>query len=132
MTLSNPHYSKATAHYRSLALTGQTESADPHTLVAMLYDELLLCLDVLVRRAERHRTLVGDEQAHRARSIILALRAGLDFGSGGQLALTLDSLYDALSRELEERLSAPDPLRLTELRAGVQSLAAAWRTIADR
>lgn len=127
----NPQYGKATAQYRTLALSAQTESADPHRLVMMLYDELLLCLDVLVRRAERQTSLIGDAQAHRARGIILALRAGLDFGSGGQLAHTLDSLYAALSSELEERLSAPDPLRLAELRGGVESLAAAWKAIAD-
>lgn len=127
----NPGYSKASAQYRALALSAQTENADPHRLVVMLYDELLLCLDVLVRRAERHASLIGDAQAHRARGIILALRAGLDFENGGALAFTLDSLYDGLSGELEQKLSAPDPLRLAELRAGVESLAAAWRAIAE-
>lgn len=128
----NPSYSKASAQYRALALSGQAENADPHRLVMMLYDELLLCLDVLVRRAERQTSLIGDAQAHRARGIILALRAGLDFESGGVLAFTLDSLYDALSGELERKLAAPDPLRLAELRAGVESLAVAWKAIAER
>ena len=127
----DPHYSKASAHYRSLAVSSQTESADPHALVAMLYDELLMCIDVLTLRARRERPLTDDEQAHRARGIILSLRAGLDFESGGELAFTLDGLYDALASEFEERLSSPDPQRFAELRAGVESLASAWRTIAD-
>ncbi|MGC1470810.1 MAG: flagellar export chaperone FliS [Sphingorhabdus sp.] len=127
----DPHYCKASAHYRALALSSQTESADPHTLVAMLYDELLLCIDVLTLRASRDRPLTDDEQAHRTRGIIIALRAGLDFESGGELALTLDNLYDALSSEFEERLAEPDPQRFAELRAGILSLTSAWKAIAD-
>jgi flagellar protein FliS len=128
----DPHYSTASAHYRSLAVAGQTESAGPHILVAMLYDELLLCIDVLTLRAGRERSLSDDEQAHRARGIIIALRAGLDFESGGELALTLDGLYAALSNELDQRLAEPDPTRFSELRAGVEAVALAWNAIADR
>lgn len=126
-----PNYSKASAHYRSLALSSQAESANPHALVAMLYDELLLCIDVLTLRASRVQSLADDEQAHRARGIVIALRAGLDFESGGELALTLDGLYDALSSEFEERLAELDPQRFAELRAGVDSVASAWKAIAD-
>lgn len=126
------NYSRASAHYRSLALASQTESANPHALVAMLYDELLLCIDVLTLRAGKVSALGDDEQAHRVRSIILALRAGLDFEQGSDLAHRLDGLYDALASEFEEQLASPDPLRFGELRAGVQSLASAWGAIADR
>lgn len=97
----------------------------------MLYDELLLCIDVLTLRASRVQSLADDEQAHRARGIVIALRAGLDFESGGELALTLDGLYDALSSEFEERLAELDPQRFAELRAGVDSVASAWKAIAD-
>ena len=125
-----PNYSKASAHYRSLALSSQTESANPHALVAMLYEELLLCIDVLTLRASRVQSLADDEQAHRARGIVIALRAGLDFESGGELAFTLDGLYDALAAEIEEKLSAADQVGFTELRAGVESIALAWKSIA--
>lgn len=125
-----PNYSKASAHYRSLALSSQTENANPHALVAMLYEELLLCIDVLTLRASRVQSLADDEQAHRARGIVIALRAGLDFESGGELAFTLDGLYDALAAEIEEKLSAADPVGFTELRAGVESIALAWKAIA--
>lgn len=125
-----PNYSKASAHYRALALSGQTESANPHALVVMLYEELLLCIDVLTLRSKRLAALTDDEQAHRARGIVVALRAGLDFESGGELAFTLDGLYAALAAELEEKLTAADPVGFSELRAGVQSIASAWKAIA--
>lgn len=127
----NPDYTKASAHYRALALSAQVESADPHHLVALLYEELLLCISILTVQASECDTLLLDPQAHRARSIIVALRAGLNFESG-ELAETLAGLYAALASELEDRLANPDPLRFAELRAGVESIAAAWQAIAER
>ena len=61
----------------------------------------------------------------------MAQRAGLNFESG-ELAETLAGLYAALASEFEDRLANPDPLRFAELRAGVESIAAAWNAIADR
>lgn len=127
----DPIYLKASTQYRALDLASQTGNADPHRLVAMLYDELLLSIDVLTLRANRQNVLTSDEQAHRARSIVVALRAGLDLESGGELAIMLDGVYSALSSELEERLSNPNPLRLAELRAGVESIRSAWNAIID-
>jgi flagellar secretion chaperone FliS len=124
-------HSKATAHYRTLELQSQVECANPHSLVAMLYEELLLCIDVLTLRACNGDPLIDDEQAHRARSIILSLRSGLDIDGGGALATMLDGLYAALASELEERLATPDPLRFSELKAGVESLASAWAAIVE-
>ncbi len=123
-----PH-DKAKAHYRTLELQSQIECADPHSLVAMLYDELLLCIDVLTVRAREAGTLLHDEQAHRARAIIMSLRSGLDIDRGGELATMLEGLYAALASELEERLADPDPLRFSELKAGIESLASAWAAI---
>ena len=127
----NPDYSKASAHYGSLALSSQIETADPHMLVALLYDELLACLNILTVLANDGGSLLLNPHAHQARAIIVALRAGLNFESG-ELADTLAGLYAALASELEERLANPDPLRFAELRAGVESLAAAWDAIAKR
>jgi flagellin-specific chaperone FliS len=127
----NPNYAKASAHYRTLALSAQIENVEPHVRVALLYQELLLCINILTVQASKCDTLLLDPQAHRARSIIVALRAGLNFESG-ELAETLAGLYAALASELEDRLANPDPLRFAELRAGVESIAAAWNAIADR
>ena len=129
MALRQPDYSAASAHYRSLEIGSRIESADPHALVAMLYEELLLCLNILTMEAAGNGTLLASPHAHRARGIVVSLRAGLDFESGGELAATLGGLYAALAAELEDRLADPDPLRFNELRAGVASLAAAWEAI---
>ena len=100
-------FDEASAQYRSLALQAEIDRADPHRLVAMLYDELQLCIQVLTVRAQTGQRLTDDPQAHRARSIILSLRSGLDFNASA-LATSLDALYAALAVELDERLAHPE------------------------
>ncbi len=122
----------ARAHYRTLELQSKIENAEPFGLVTLLYDELLLCLDVLIVRSRDASSLVADEQALRARSIIISLRSGLDIDSGGELALMLDGLYAALSTDLERHLLQPEPLRFAELKTGVQSISLAWSGITGK
>ncbi|MBP6580506.1 MAG: flagellar protein FliS [Sphingorhabdus sp.] len=122
-------FDEASAQYRSLALQAEIDRADPHRLVAMLYDELQLCIQVLTVRAQTGQRLTDDPQAHRARSIILSLRSGLDFNASA-LATSLDALYAALAVELDERLAHPEPERILELGSAVDTLAQAWRAIA--
>ncbi len=128
--MQHARYHEASTHYRSLELTARIENADPHSLVIMLYEELLLCIDVLTIRAASVPCLTNDLQAHRARAVILSLRSGLDFRSGGELAVTLDGLYAALASELEDHLANPDTARFAELKAGIGSLLSAWEAIA--
>jgi flagellar protein FliS len=122
-------FDEASAQYRSLALQSEIERADPHRLVAMLYEELMVCIDVLTVRAQTGERLTDDPQAHRARSIILSLRSGLDFAAS-DLAAHLDGLYAALGSELDQRLARPQPERISELGSAVETLAHAWRAIA--
>jgi flagellar protein FliS len=122
-------FDEASAQYRSLALQAEIDRADPHRLVAMLYDELQLCIQVLTVRAQTGQRLTDDPQAHRARSIILSLRSGLDFNASA-LATSLDALYAALAVELDERLAHPEPERISELGSAVDTLSQAWRAIA--
>lgn len=122
-------FDEANAQYRSLALQAEIDRADPHRLVAMLYDELQLCIQVLTVRAQTGQRLTDDPQAHRARSIILSLRSGLDFNASA-LASSLDALYAALAVELDERLAHPEPERISELGSAVDTLSQAWRAIA--
>lgn len=122
-------FDNASAQYRSLAMQSEIERADPHRLVALMYEELTLCVDVLIVCAHGGQRLADKPQAHKARSIVLALRSGLDFNAAGDLAATLDGLYAALADELDQRLADGDPDRLAELRASVVTLSEAWASI---
>ena len=123
-------YGRASEHYRSMEIASRVETADPHQLVAILYEELLGCIDVLEAAARRGQSLGTNKHAHKARAILISLQSGLDFSSGGDLAPMLASVYAAVSEELEARIVDASIDRMTELRAAVESVAHAWDDIA--
>ena len=97
-------------------------------LVAMLYEELSVVLDVFARivESDSRRAI---QQHERADSILHALEAGLDYLGGGELARSLGGIYRQMRRRLLAARSG-DRAALAEVRAGVSSLAAAWSAIA--
>lgn len=123
-------YGRASKHYRAMEVSSRVASADPHTLVAILYDELLTCVDVLAAAAERGQPLAVHPHAHRARAILLSLQSGLDFNQGGDLAPMLGGLYAAISDELYDRIADANVARICELRCAVELVAHAWSDIA--
>lgn len=117
-----------TLRYRQIDLASRVEGSTPHMLVAMLYEELSVVLDVFARAIEGDSRRII-QQHERADSILHALEAGLDHVGGGELALSLGGIY----RQMRRRLLAArggDCAALAEVRAGVKSLAAAWSAIA--
>ncbi len=126
----NPRFGRASDQYRSMELSSRIESADPHRLVSILYDELLICVDVLAAAAARRQALATNNYAHKARAILLSLQSGLDFDLGGDLAPMLAGLYGAISEELEARIVDGNVDRMTELRIAIESVVHAWNEIA--
>ncbi len=126
----NPRFGRASDHYRSMELSSRIESADPHMLVSILYDELLICVDVLAAAAARGQVLSTHDYAHKARAILLSLQTGLDFNQGGELAPMLAGLYAAISEELSARIADGDVERMAELRIAIESVVHAWNGIA--
>jgi flagellar secretion chaperone FliS len=126
---SSVGYGRARDHYRSMEISSRVASADPHSLVAILYDELLSCIDVLEALASRGQPLAGNSHTHRARAILIALQSGLDFESGGDLAPMLAGVYAAVSEELEARVADGNVDRIGELRSAIESVAHAWNDI---
>jgi flagellar secretion chaperone FliS len=125
-----PSPGDASRRYQSLALSSRLEAASPHQLVAILYDELAKALDVLVAVAGSDGRLAEDPHADRARMILLALAAGLDLDRGGQIAMTLVTVYRAMKRTLDNAVTGSERDALIELRSGVATLAESWQKIA--
>jgi flagellar secretion chaperone FliS len=123
-------YSRASEQYRAMDIASRVESADPHMLVTILYDELLVCIDVLAAAARRGQSLATNRHAHTARAILVSLQSGLDFDAGGDLAPMLASVYAAASEELEARIADCNVDRIGELRSAFESMALAWNDIA--
>lgn len=126
----NSNFGRASEHYRSMDISSRVESADPHMLVSILYDELLMCVDVLAAAAVRGQILASNDYAHKARAILLSLQSGLDFDLGGDLAPMLSGLYGAISEELEARIVDGNVDRMAELRIAIESVVHAWNEIA--
>ena len=103
------------------------EGASPHRLVAILYEELENALDTAIRATEGGLDIAAHTQMARARSILAALEAGLDFDRGGALATTLCGVYRAMQRQLAA--AARDAEKLREVRTGVADIARSWRAL---
>lgn len=117
-----------TSRYQQVDLASRVEGSTPHALVSMLYAELSVALDVMVRAAETGDANRRLQQHERASTILHTLEAGLDRVKGGDLATSLAGIY----RQMRRRLLAArngDIAAAEEVRDGVASLAEAWGRI---
>jgi flagellar protein FliS len=125
------HPAIASQHYRTLALKSRFERGDAHGLVALLYDELLGSIDLLVVRSSHRSKLVGSAPLTQAQSIIAALEASLDFDKGGELAAVLARIYRAARSNLNAAASDGDEYKFREIRHAISNIAYAWQALAN-
>lgn len=125
------HPAIASQHYRTLELKSRVESAGPHGLVALLYEELLRALDLAIARGQRGELLPGNASVAKAQSIFIALETSLDFDGGGELAATLGRIYRAGRASLQDASKTSDGTKLQEIRDAVSDIAYAWQSLAD-
>lgn len=124
MHLANPCQS-----YRQVA----AQTAPPGQLVLMLYDGAIRFLEQALTGfskadpAEFHMTV--NNNLRRAREIILELNRCLDLSQGGQLAATLNRLYDYFDRRLEESNRKKQPEGIHEVIRRLTLLRDAWATM---
>ncbi len=119
------------AQYRDLDLRTRVADASPHGLVALLYDELLVALDAFLSARRHGRRSASAAQHARALSLLHSLEAGLDAARGGTLATELATIYRQMRRSLGDARDG-DLVPIESVRAGVASLAEAWRAVASR
>jgi flagellar protein FliS len=105
------------------------EAADPHKLVAILYDALQQSLEIVSLTIDDMRSAARYQHAERAQSILLTLEGNLDHTGGGELARTLAMIYRAMRRELSQITSTQSSERLEKLRIGVETLTTSWAAI---
>jgi flagellar secretion chaperone FliS len=120
---------KAADQYLSLELNSRLETADPHRLVAILYEELERSFDVLSRTMAQGRDIKFHPQTDRARSILVSLEASLDFKAGGQLSETLAGVYRSMRKELALVTNGGNTEGMQNLRQGILSVSTAWAAI---
>jgi flagellar secretion chaperone FliS len=116
--------------YRALDLTSRLEGANAHSLVTILYDELIGGLGVLSVAMRTQNAALCASNATRIRAILITLRAGLDFEAGGDLAVTLEGIYAAMVRLLDQAVREGSAEQIDELQTHITSIATAWKQIA--
>lgn len=119
----------ASRRYAAVHTGSRIESATPHELVKILFDELLLAIDAAVlAHAASDMAKFNDKHA-RAMSIIHALESSLDFERGGQVAISLAQIYRESRRLL--LLSAREKTidDAIKARAILTEIADAWAQI---
>jgi flagellar protein FliS len=87
--------------YAKVGIETNIGSASPHALVIMLYDGAMTAImKGLANMRMGNIAEKGRAISHAITIIDNGLRASLDREAGGQIASSLDSLYDYMSRQL--------------------------------
>jgi len=107
----------------------EVQSRTPLELVVMLYDGALrftvLAHDAVLRRDIRAR----HDATSRLLGIISELQNTLDLERGGEVAASLDGLYDYMARRVLEATSRNDAAPLADVRRLLETLRDAWLTL---
>lgn len=130
---SSPFTGRAAAGsaYARIGVETAVEGADPHRLVALLFDGLLESI-AQARGAIRERRVDAKVRAvaRAVRIVEEGLRAGLNQREGGSLARDLDALYTYLAQRLTLANLHNDESMLDECARLVEPLRSAWAAIA--
>lgn len=120
---------KALRQYAAVDTGSRVEGATPHQLVRVLFDELLLALDtatLALKAGNRHQCL--DRQT-RALAILHALETSLDFEQGGEIAISLATVYREVRKRTLQASAENDPAMMETARGFIADIADAWSQI---
>ena len=121
--------SRAQSNYQQLDLAARIESSSAVGLVALLYDELALALNVAHRAWESGRETMRNEQMGKARTILLSLVGSLDFERGGELSSVLADAYNAMLTSMRQAEVKNDIKYLESVMDGLSEMQASWNQI---
>jgi flagellar secretion chaperone FliS len=124
------HIYNAISRYRQVRTEGSVEDANPHRLIAMLFDGALSRMSLAAAHMRRGEIEEKGAAITRALEIVGALRASLDMDVAGGLPQRLDALYDYVSRRMLYANVENDPKVLDEVAGLVRVIADAWAQIA--
>jgi flagellar protein FliS len=116
--------------YASVGLETGVAAASPHKLVVMLFDGALTSLAIAL--AEMHAKNIAAKGRAISRAIRIiedGLRASLDKSAGGDIAGSLDALYDFIARRLVQANLENRPDYIEEAQRLLGELRGAWLAI---
>lgn len=129
MYYSQGYAGAASRRYAAVHAGSRIEGATPHSLVKILFDELLFAMDAAaLAETQGDRLKASDKQA-RAMSILHALESSLDFDRGGDIAVGLAQIYREARRLLLSAAQTRSAEPVGQARAMVAEIADAWERI---
>ena len=129
MYMAQPRFGAARARYQNVDLTSRIESASPHGLVAILFDELMKAMDAMAAAARRKDFGQRGSKQSRALSILHSLESSLDFSSGGEIANSLAAIYAEARRLIIVAGRNNDADQVLRAREMVHQIASAWESL---
>ena len=115
-------YQSLAHRYREVAI----KTASPLQLVVMLYDAAICCIQEAREQMERKDIASRSRSVNKCIAIISELQACLNLKAGGEIAVSLNRLYDYMKgrifRANVEQTSQP----LTEVETLLENLRSAW------
>ena len=122
----NSSINSAMQAYKEVYTEVAADSADPHTLVSMLFSGIADRLCTAEQGFKNKDLRVRGENITKAQTILFGLRSTLDFKKGGELSRLLDSLYDYCIRQLTQAHVDNDVAPVVEVKSLIGQISSAW------
>lgn len=129
MYMAQPRFGAARVRYQNVDLASRIESASPHGLVAILFDELLKAIDAMAAAARRRDFGQRGSKQARALSILHGLEGSLDHETGGEIAQSLATIYAEARRLIIAAGRDNDVDLVLRARAMLDQIASAWEQL---
>ena len=118
--------------YTQVRRDANVETASPHRLVDMLYEGAIERIVQAKGAIEFKQIELRGKKINSAISIVSGLRANLNFDSGDEIAVNLDSLYEYIQSILIQAHQNADEKLLDEAATLLGELRSAWLQIANQ
>lgn len=115
--------------YAAVHAGSRIESASPHGLVKILFDELLLAMDAAALAQDQRDQVKVNDKHSRAMAILHALETSLDFERGGDIAIGLAQIYREARRLMLLSIQNHSSAETRKAREIVGEIADAWAKI---
>jgi flagellar protein FliS len=115
-------YQSLAHRYREVAI----KTASPLQLVVMLYDAAICCIQEARGQMERRDIAGRSRSVNQCISIISELQACLNLKAGGEIASSLNRLYDYMKGRIFRANVEQSSQPLTEVETLLENLRSAW------
>lgn len=117
--------------YQEVNVSSAVNSASPVRLIVLLYEGAMGALTSARLEMGNNNVVAKARLITRAIDIINGLRAALDSGKGGEIAASLEDLYEYMVRQLTMANLKNEPELLDEVHRLLTELHGAWINLAE-